>query len=133
MEKNKNITVVEPEAQSPEEAAKVIAQAFEEKRARKRKLKNLVNEMTLLTVEFHHGIIDVAKRFDMPAKDLMFDAVKTLIDMLSEWDESCEEITGEDLTYLEGLRQQVLAARNEEESRTPARGVPEVGETPYGG
>lgn len=115
MEKNKNVAVIDLTKQSPEEAAAVIAKAFEEKRARSRKLKNLVNEMTLITSELHVGIIDVAKRFDIPVKDLMFDAVETLINILKEWNESCEEITEVDLTDLEDLRQQVLAARAQNE------------------
>lgn len=131
MKKIKGVQVIDLTTQSDEEAVEVIAKAFEAEWRRKRKAEMLAGEMAVLSAELHHGTIEVAERFGVPVKKLMFAAVKSLLDMLSEWDESCEVITDEDLADLEELRQQVLKDR--ESMRTPERDSTTVGETPYGG
>lgn len=111
MDKSKNITVVELEAHSPEEATEIIKKILCRAAAERTQREKLADEMTLIVMEFHREVIGIAKRFDRPARELMFDAAQTFIELLRTWDDPCGEFTEENAADLEELRQQVLADR----------------------
>lgn len=115
MKKIKDVQVIDLTTESDEEALEAISKAFKAERKRKRKAEMIAAEMAVLSAEFHHGTIQVAQRFGVPVKELMFAGVKVFLDQLCGWDESCEVVTDEDLAVLEEMRQQVLKDRAESE------------------
>ena len=111
MEKKYGVRVIDLSNKKSKEAAKNITQIIEEIKAEKDKRVKLVDEMSLITMEFHRGIIAISKRFDLPAKHLMFDGAHALLDILRTWDDKCEEFTEDDAADLEKLRMQVHESR----------------------
>lgn len=111
MSKIENIQVIELEGKSPEEVAAVLGEIItgqiRQNSEREKLVKRIASEMTLATCELHVKLIQIAEKYGLEVKNLVFDTISTLLQMIRTWDEDCEKFTEENARDLEELRKMV--------------------------